>query len=657
MTSLDHSLRPFRFAGVALSSWAFGLRIWAATILALYAAFWLQLESASSAAVCVGILAIPNRGQALQKAVYRFFATVVGVLAYIMIAGFFNEVRDLFIIAFAGWLGLCVFAAGLLDGNQAYGVVLSGYTVAIVAVADVDAPQNVFANGVNRGGAITVGILAIAVVNDFLAAPDLYPELLSRISGTHSKIREMVLYVILGGTAQSTAVAQLVTEVTGLHPDITALPSKSVAGRRRASAARAAALAMVRQLSVLRAVTLTHPGLVAIDANLPADIAASLADDTGGPTLTLQTSLASVLNLHGLDHERYGAALAAGVLLSQHCSALHALRDMRTGKGLGRGPRLPLYRSRRAAGRNALRVFLSIAISSFLFVLSGWPSTSFALTLLGATAALSSTNPNPRGFAMGALIGMPIAVAAAGVTEFLILDGVDAFPLLCIAIAPTIVGACLLLRNGNKLLFGIGFIIFMFFNVIMAPSNPQSYDPQTYVYNSVLAITAAIMLFVLLSTLLPTSDAKRRKWIFDSAGLELHRALIGQPGSLDAAAAEYRDADRIGQLAALDASDARRLMDIANLASGARRVVPALNDCRRIDGGAASALRKADAALASLDARRLRSAAADLLGTDSVQTSSVIVAHQRAAAILCYFATRVDDSTDTVAQLRTGILL
>ena len=34
-------------AGFPLSTWAFALRIWAAMMVALYAAFWLQLESAS----------------------------------------------------------------------------------------------------------------------------------------------------------------------------------------------------------------------------------------------------------------------------------------------------------------------------------------------------------------------------------------------------------------------------------------------------------------------------------------------------------------------------------------------------------------------------------------------------------------------------------
>src|SRR3981189_799955 len=125
--AVPHSVRrPAIIAGFPLSAWAFALRIWAAMMVGLYAAFWLQLESASSAAVTVGILALQTRGQAYQKAVYRILATIIGVVASFVIAGMFPQSRALFMIGFAAWLGLCVYVGGLLDGNRAYTGILSG---------------------------------------------------------------------------------------------------------------------------------------------------------------------------------------------------------------------------------------------------------------------------------------------------------------------------------------------------------------------------------------------------------------------------------------------------------------------------------------------------------------------------------------------------
>src|SRR6201991_3743364 len=115
--TLEQSVRrTITFAGFPLSDWSFALRIWAAMMVGLYAAFWLQLESASSAAVTVGILALQTRGQTYQKAVYRILATVIGVVASFVIAGLFPQTRELFMVSFAGWLGLCVYVGGLLDG-------------------------------------------------------------------------------------------------------------------------------------------------------------------------------------------------------------------------------------------------------------------------------------------------------------------------------------------------------------------------------------------------------------------------------------------------------------------------------------------------------------------------------------------------------------
>ena len=94
--------RPAAIAGFPLSAWAFALRIWAAMMVALYAAFWLQLESASSAAVTVGILALQTRGQAYQKAVYRILCTIIGVVASFAIAGLFAQSRELFVLGIRG---------------------------------------------------------------------------------------------------------------------------------------------------------------------------------------------------------------------------------------------------------------------------------------------------------------------------------------------------------------------------------------------------------------------------------------------------------------------------------------------------------------------------------------------------------------------------
>src|SRR5260370_670115 len=189
VTLVQSVSRTITIAGCPSSTWPFARRIWAAMMVALYAAFWLQLESASSAAVTVGILALPTRGQTYQKAAYRIVATIIGVVASLVIAGLFAQSHSLFVIGFAGWLGLSVYAGGLLDGNRAYSAVLSGYTVALVAMTQIDSPQNIFSAGINRGAAIVVGIAALALTSELFAAPNDHTGLSDKLIAAHRRLR------------------------------------------------------------------------------------------------------------------------------------------------------------------------------------------------------------------------------------------------------------------------------------------------------------------------------------------------------------------------------------------------------------------------------------------------------------------------------------
>ena len=51
-----------KFAGFPVSAWAFALRTWAAMMLGLYVAFWLQLENAYFAAVTGTEMTTPCSG-------------------------------------------------------------------------------------------------------------------------------------------------------------------------------------------------------------------------------------------------------------------------------------------------------------------------------------------------------------------------------------------------------------------------------------------------------------------------------------------------------------------------------------------------------------------------------------------------------------------
>jgi uncharacterized membrane protein YccC len=654
VTVVQDVSRAITVAGFPLSTWAFALRIWAAMMVALYAAFWLQLESASSAAVTVAILARPTRGQAYQKAVYRVLATIIGFFASLVIAGLFPQSRSLFVIGFAGWLGLSVYVGGLLDGNRAYSGILSGYTVALVAVTQIDSPQNIFSVGVNRGAAIVVGIAALALISDVFAAPNVHTGLSGKLIAAHRRVRSFALAILRGETADPIQSAHLLRDITALHPDITALVAESSSGWTRAAAARSAAVALVAEVSAAIA-------LASLPANtwpaLRRALGEALADGLGNESHALQLRLQQHADVGYADpHDALFAGHALDLLIENR-RAEDSIEDLQAGRDPQRRIRAPIYRSRRAAARDGVRAFLAVVLSAILLSLGGWPFASLALALVGLTIAFSANTPNPRAFAAEAVIAMPIAALLAGVTEFLILDGVDQFPLLAIGMAPVVLVGALLSTSPNQGLASTAYLTLVFFLVILAPANPQVYNPETYLFTSFMAITSVVLLFVLLWTVLPISDALRRRWYLTSAQAEMRDLLAGGRSRRLDDEALFREADRIGQLAALQPvdddegrDDLRQALQIFGRAAAVRRVRTTLAELSARAGG--RLVGDAYSALRGCDPLGLHRAAADIERAGAELDHDAQSATRAASLDLIWVAFLIDTSPFGLDQQR-----
>jgi uncharacterized membrane protein YccC len=71
-----------RSAGPAL---VFGVRLWAAVCLALYIAFWLELDNAYWAGATAAIVCQPSLGASLRKGWFRMVGTAVGAVAIVVL--------------------------------------------------------------------------------------------------------------------------------------------------------------------------------------------------------------------------------------------------------------------------------------------------------------------------------------------------------------------------------------------------------------------------------------------------------------------------------------------------------------------------------------------------------------------------------------------
>ena len=144
---------------------AYVLRTLLALSLALYAAYYLQLDSPASAGTTAIILASPVRGAILSKSVWRFVGTAVGAIFAVVLVALFAQSPVLFVAGVAIWLGLCTTLATLLQYFRSYAAVLAGYTVTLIAFSVQDDPTRIFDVALGRVSVVSVGIMATAFVS------------------------------------------------------------------------------------------------------------------------------------------------------------------------------------------------------------------------------------------------------------------------------------------------------------------------------------------------------------------------------------------------------------------------------------------------------------------------------------------------------------
>jgi len=226
------------------------------------------------------------------------------------------------------------------------------------------------------------------------------------------------------------------------------------------------------------------------------------------------------------------------------------LTKLRAGRRPGHSWRTPLYRSHRTAAVAGVRAALCVALASAFFVLAGWPSTDVALSLTAVVIGLGATTPDPQRFTVLALVASPIAAVGAATLKFLILDGATEFPLLALALAPFMIGATIAKTLPNPVVAALGRLNLIFILILVSPSNPQSYDPNEFLF-SVLFLCAGIALLLAAQLLVPpVSGERRQRWLLAAARRELEHLLSGRDRRWAPEEAMFRDAVRIAQLAA-----------------------------------------------------------------------------------------------------------
>ena len=567
----------------------FAFRTWVALAVGLYAAFFLQLEGASSAGVCILILAQPAQGMVLSKSIYRVAGTLVGVTSAIVLTALFPQDRAMLLAAFAIWMGALTAIGTLLRDFRAYGCILAGYTVAIISIANIDAPLSTFSSAVNRVAAILLGVVAIGLTNAVLATAESSQSLISKLRSANADVTAMARCALdTRMPPNSSQCIKMSATLMPLRSEISFAAPEKADGRARAKGARSALLGLFEMMTACQAV---GAGLNHVDPASP------IVDDVvaiGRKALAIQRPDRCLPELDGLALP----AIASGRLSIEEAFLLDrmrfmievmsdvrdGLRSVRSGRPPRRTVSLPVHQDYFAVLLNATRVVLAVGIAAVLAVWSGISDTAQALLFTAVFVSLGSIQPDPRAMAKAALFGMPAVILTGAIYAFFVFPNIDGYPLFILSLAPLVLAMCWLVKIGQP---GTGLIFGVQTLVLIAPANVQTLNPTAFVDTATMLAVSGCAIYLSILLIIPVQPAQRRLRLALAVGTALRKALADEKHLPQPRASLHYD--RLSQFKTWQRDEtvtparrrtAKRLSDIGNLAYAVRRAWRGLDASR-----------------------------------------------------------------------------
>jgi len=450
------------FAGVPPArDWFYGVRTFAASMIALYIALIMEMPRPYWAMATVYIVSSPFVGPTSSKALYRAVGTFLGAAAAVFFVPLFVQTPFLLAIVIALWTGTLLFLSLHLRTANSYALMLAGYTMPMIAFAVVDNPLAVFDIAIARTEEIFLGIVCAAVVGGMFWPRRLAPVLLDT-AGKWFTDAAAYSERFLTRRHQAEEVGQLrasmVANFNTLELMIGQLPHE---GARRQTVRNSKEL-RGRMIHLLPVVDALDDALWALERRTP-DLLASLkpllaqtcawleSTREGAPPEHWQALRDSLEQLQPtpaqLDDRRQLLLsntlyrLGEWIDLWQDCRSLqHALRtdDQSSWRAVYRHWRLGRLTPFLDRGLMLYSVFSSVTaiiVASVLWILLGWTDGSGAVILAAVACSFFAAMDDPAPQIYRFFFWTALSVLFASLYLFLVLPNLHDFPMLVLAFA------------------------------------------------------------------------------------------------------------------------------------------------------------------------------------------------------------------------------
>ena len=452
-----------RKAAKAAPPLLYALRLWAAVCLALFVAFWLELDNPFWAGTSAAIVCQLQLGASLRKGWFRMIGTVVGATMIVVLTACFPQDRIAFLVLLAFWCGLCAFAATVLRNFASYSAALAGYTAAIIAADNLGATggasSDVFLLAVTRASEICIGIACAGIV---LAGTDLggaqrrlaesFANLAAEIMGRFGRMLALAEAQLPDTKAER---REFVRRVIALDPVIDQALGESSHVRYHSPKLQTAHVRLVRGAGRLArscgasqsfARGRKAAGGQIILRSLPSELRS--VPEAGSPVLWIADPLAlrrvceeAVRTLIALPADTPSLRLLADETAKVLAGMLHVLDGLAL---LVDAPGQPSPRALRVrltepdwlpALINAARAFLAIGAVELFWVATAWPNGASAIVFVAVLLLLLSPKGDlAYGGSLAFALGIAGAVVCAAAIKFAMLPALQTFPAFCAAL-------------------------------------------------------------------------------------------------------------------------------------------------------------------------------------------------------------------------------
>jgi len=473
----------------------FAVKTFAASLLALYIAFWAGLDDPRWSFLTVFVVSQPDSGLVLAKSFYRILGTIAGVLVTIALVFGLAQYGELFVAALAVWICLCNFAARAVRNFASYGFQLAGYTVAIIGIPAALNPSGAYPLLVARFTEISLGIICAALVSRLILVRELSPKLVQLVR-TLTRRADSFVKVLLDPYADAKRVAAERSALANAYLDVQAMQRsayfESAEARvldqplRRLAQAAVELCAMAEAAASHRVGSLPQPE----ENSVLGEISLTTKPSTGDDEVIVARVRAADERDIELARTRLLACMAA-------FDRGEDLPQPKTACGLWSDPV--------AAVLTGLRSALAVGITSAIWFATAWPNGPAAVVVAAVVCSLLASLEQPDKISMAAAATVLIAAVPVFATQFYLMPLAVDFLSMAVALAPLILTCGFIMAQPQ--IGPLGLLSAVYFAFASNIDNVMTYDALAFLNSSLAILVGIAVAVVLFATFFPETPA------------------------------------------------------------------------------------------------------------------------------------------------------